>query len=37
MPHMKRRATAFLLLMVSAIAVLIAALIILMTRPAPGF
>ena len=34
MPHMKRRATAFLALIVSAIFLLTAALILLMTRPA---
>lgn len=34
MPHMKRRATTFLFVMVSAIFLLIAALILLMTRPA---
>ena len=34
MPHMKRRATAFLYLTIFSIAFLIAILIILMTRPA---
>jgi len=34
MPHVKRRATAFLLVMVLSIFVLCALLIILMTRPA---
>jgi hypothetical protein len=34
MPHLKRRATAFLMLMTSAIFLLIAALILLMTIPA---
>ena len=34
MPHVKRRATAFLALTVLAIATLVAALILLMTRPA---
>jgi hypothetical protein len=34
MPHVKRRATAFLMLIVAAIFLLTAALIVLMTRPA---
>lgn len=34
MPHVKRRATAFLLLTVLAIFALLIALIVLMTRPA---
>ena len=34
MPHVRRRATAFLLLTILAIFALIAALILLMTRPA---
>lgn len=34
MPHMKRRATGFLILTILAVFFLLAALIILMTRPA---